>query len=65
VETDKYLHKPIKNEQLLEAVAEILKEAKSGRPWDAIAAEHIESEKGTVSRARGAQEKLKKHIKRG
>ena len=65
VETDRYLHKPVSNEQLLEAVAEALKEAASNRPWEAIAADHIEGQKGSVSKARGAQGKLKKHIRKG
>lgn len=65
VETDRYFHKPIKNEQLLEAVAEILREAGLTRPWDEIAANHMEGEKGTVSKARGAQDRLRKHIQKG
>ena len=65
VESDKYLHKPIKNEQLLEAAAEVLKKAQSSRSWDAIATDHAETEKKTVSKARKVQGKLKKHIKKG
>jgi CheY-like chemotaxis protein len=65
VETDRYLRKPVKNEELLEAVAETLKAAGSAQPWDAIAAEHVKNEKGTVSRARGVQHKLKKHLRKG
>ena len=65
VETDRYLHKPVKNEELLAAVAEALKRTEAGRPWDAIAADHVEGAKGTVTKARGAQDKLKKHIDKG
>jgi len=65
VETDKYLHKPVSNEQLLAAVAEALKEAGSNRPWEEIAEDQIKGEKGSVSKARGAQGKLKKHIQKG
>lgn len=65
VETDRYLHKPVKNEELLDAVAEALKKAQPNRPWDAIAADHVEGTKGTVAKAREAQSKLKKHIDKG
>ncbi len=65
VETDRYLHKPVKNEELLDAVAEALKKAQPNRPWDAIAADHVEGTKGTVTKAREAQNKLKKHINKG
>lgn len=65
VETDRYLHKPVKNEELLEAVAEALKKAQSTRPWDAIAADHIQGTKGTVRKAREVQDKLKKHLDKG
>lgn len=65
VETDRYLHKPVKNEELLEAVAEALKKAESSRPWDAIAADHVQGAEGTVAKARKAQDKLKKHIDQG
>ena len=64
VESDKYLHKPVKNEQLLEAVSELLKKAQPSRPWEAIAGNHV-AEKGTVSKARKVQGKLKKHITKG
>jgi CheY-like chemotaxis protein len=65
VETDRYFHKPIKNEELLEAVAAVLKEAQPGRPWDAVAADYVEGGKASVSKAKGAQSKLKKHIQKG
>lgn len=65
VETDRYLHKPVKNEELLEAVAEALKKAEGPREWDAIAADHVEGGKGTLRKAREAQDKLKKHIDKG
>jgi DNA-binding NtrC family response regulator len=65
VETDRYLHKPVKNDELLAAVAEALEKTQSSRPWDAIAADHIEGTKGTVSKAREAQDKLKRHIDKG
>jgi CheY-like chemotaxis protein len=65
VETDRYLHKPVSNEQLLEAVAEALKEAGASRPWQTIAADHVRAQKGSISKARGAQGKLNKHIEKG
>jgi len=65
VETDRYFHKPVTNEQLLEAIAEVLKEAQQNRPWATIAAEHVEGEKGSVSKAKDAQGKLRKHVRKG
>ena len=65
VETDRYLHKPVKNEQLLEAVEEVLRKRSSSKSWDAIAADYLQGEKGTVSKAKSAQGKLKKYIKKG
>ncbi len=65
VETDRYLHKPISNEDLLHAVAEVLKQGGSNRPWEAIAADHIKGQGGSVSKARRAQSKLKKYIQKG
>jgi DNA-binding response OmpR family regulator len=64
VETDRYFHKPVTNEQLLAAIAEVLKEAKPSRPWSEIAADHVEEGKSNVSKAISVQGKLRKHIKR-
>jgi len=38
--SDKFSTNPIKNEQLLESTAEVLKKAQSSRSWDAIATDH-------------------------
>jgi two-component system response regulator YesN len=65
VETDRYLPKPVKNEDLLGAAAALLEGTEKGRPWDAIAADYLEGQKGSVSKAKGAQGKLKKHIQKG
>ena len=64
VETDRYLHKPLKNEQLLEAVAEALEENKPNRPWNSVAAEHLKREKESIAKALAAQDKLKPHLRR-
>ena len=62
VETDKHLHKPIKNEELLEAIAELLRDSANERPWDSVSADYVRSGKGTVAGAKKAQGKLKKHL---
>lgn len=62
-EADRYLHKPIKNEQLIEAVGEVLKED-GNRAWADIAKDQSAG-KGGVTRAKGAQSRLNKHIKKG
>jgi CheY-like chemotaxis protein len=64
VETDRYLHKPLKNEQLLQAVAEALSENKPNRPWDSVAADYLKSEKESIAKALAAQDKLKSHLRR-
>lgn len=61
VETDRYIHKPVKNEDLLAAVSEVLKNAPAGT-WESVASQYLEGGKGSVSRAKDAQNKLKKHI---
>lgn len=65
VETDRYLHKPVDNERLLGVIAEILESRPSANSWAQVAEEHIRAEKGTVSKAKGAQKKLKKHLTKG
>lgn len=62
MEVDKYLHKPAKNEELLEAIAALLLEKPPGRAWDSIADGILQGEKGSVKKAKGAQSKLKKHL---
>ncbi len=64
VETDKYLHKPVSNRELIEAVSSVLAltEAKS---WDDMAKRFADTDKVTVRKARSAQHRLKKHLKKG
>jgi CheY-like chemotaxis protein len=65
VETDRHLHKPVKNEELLETIADLLKDKPANRPWDTVSADYVKSGKGTVAGARKAQAKLKKHLRKG
>lgn len=62
MEVDKYVHKPVRNEELLEAIAALLSEKPPSRPWDLIAEDILQGEKGSVNKAKGAQSKLKKHL---
>jgi DNA-binding response OmpR family regulator len=64
VEVDRYLHKPASNEELSAAITELLKEQPSGRPWNEIAGDILQGDKSTVKKAKGAQSKLKSHLRK-
>ena len=64
VETDRHLRKPVRNEELLDAVAEVLKEVQPSHSWDAVAADYIKGGNATVSKARKAQGKLNRHLRK-
>lgn len=64
VEVDKYLRKPARNDELLEAIKTLFQEKQSGRAWDSIAEDLLKGEKSSVKKARGAQSKLNKHLKK-
>jgi CheY-like chemotaxis protein len=64
MEVDKYLHKPARNEDLLEAITALFAENPSGRAWDTIAEDILKGEKSSVKKAKGAQRSLKKHLKK-
>jgi CheY-like chemotaxis protein len=63
VEVDKYLRKPAKNEELLNAITEIFDEKSTGRSWNTVADDILKGEKSSVKRARSAQTKLNKRLK--
>ena len=64
MEVDKYLHKPASNEELLGAITALFHENQSGRAWDAIAQGILEGDKTSVKKAKLAQGKLKKHLRK-
>lgn len=64
VEVDKYLHKPASNEELLAAIAELLKQRASGQPWNEIAGDILQGGKSSVKKAKGAQSKLRNHLRK-
>jgi CheY-like chemotaxis protein len=64
MEVDRYLHKPASNEELSAAIAELLHEKPSGRPWSEIADDILQGDKSSVKKAKGAQRKLKNHLRK-
>jgi CheY-like chemotaxis protein len=64
VEVDKYLRKPASNDELLGAITTLFQEKQSARAWDAIAGDLLKGEESSIKKARGAQSKLNKHIKK-
>ena len=64
VEVDKYLRKPASNDELLGAITALFQEKQPGRAWDAIAGDLLKGEESSIKKARGAQSKLNKHIKK-
>lgn len=64
MEVDKYLHKPASNEELSTAISELLHEKPSSRPWNEIAGDILQGDKSSVKKAKGAQSKLKSHLRK-
>jgi len=64
VEVDNYLHKPVSNEDLANAVSELLNSQTPSRPWNEIADTILQGNKTTVKRAKAAQRKLKNHLRK-
>jgi DNA-binding response OmpR family regulator len=64
VEVDKYLHKPVSNEELSAVISELLKEHPSGRAWNEIADDILQGDKSSVKKAKGAQSKLRNHLRK-
>lgn len=64
MEVDKYIRKPARNDELLAAITALFEEKRSDRPWGAVAEDILKGEKSSIKKARGAQSKLNKHLKK-
>lgn len=62
VETDRYLHKPASNKQLVDAVRNLLQRVET-TSWSEMAKKFTRGRESSVRKARKAQSRLRKHLR--
>jgi len=63
VDTDRYFRKPVSNPDLIEAVTALLKASESD-PWDEMGKKFVQAHNMSVRKARSAQGRLKKYLRK-
>jgi DNA-binding response OmpR family regulator len=63
VEADLYLHKPVSNERLVEAVKSLLAPPDGG-DWKTIAGQFVQKQAAPISKAKATAKELKKNLKK-